>query len=372
MTVGPASVLAQVTATFTKTPTPTFFIPATFTPVITATRTPTKTFTPLPILSPSPSPTAVVMVALGPAEPPDSTQTAGAVNVPAIQIELTNMSHGPVTLTSLKLTAQGTGDDAAGVSFVGLYLDANRNGLLDAGDSLLSIGIYNSDNGIVTFEGSDVLPALGVQDYLAAYDFSPTAGPGTYQPTIAANGDLTGVDSNGVPAVFVGAPVTGAVITIGAPLPTPTSTATFSATPTPPGPVTLTYVNTEGACSAAFGCSLTVVEACRQLNLDPTTSYMMMRICALCGVCQPSDIMTLRLTMGWDEICANYGIDWSTFVADLETRLQPLAPEIVTPNQIIRAAANDPAQFPISNPDPGMPDLLVQNSPVSEVCPLCQ
>jgi hypothetical protein len=80
--------------------------------------------------------------------------------------------------------------------------------------------------------------------------------------------------------------------------------------------------------------------------------------------------MQLRLTMSWDQICAYYGLDWSTFVADLQTRVNTLLPEIDTPIMILRAAANDPSQFPMVFPAP-MPDTLVYGSPVSEVVPVC-
>ncbi len=94
-----------------------------------------------------------------------------------------------------------------------------------------------------------------------------------------------------------------------------------------------------------------------------------MRIGATCG-CQPSDIMQLRLTMSWDEICAHYGLDWAAFAADLQTRINTLLPEIDTPNMIMRAAANDPNQFPITYLAP-MPDTLVYAQPVTEVIPVC-
>ncbi len=148
---------------------------------------------------------------------------------------------------------------------------------------------------------------------------------------------------------------------------TPTPSPTFS--PTPSGPITMIYINSEGACAGAFGCTILFIQQCRQLNLDPTTSYLLMRIGATCG-CTPAEIMTLRLTMGWDEIVAYYGLDWNTFAPDLENRMRTLLPERITPNQIRRAAANDPSLFPISNPDV-MPVSLIFNSPVTEVCPLC-
>jgi hypothetical protein len=149
----------------------------------------------------------------------------------------------------------------------------------------------------------------------------------------------------------------------------PTSTPTI--TPTPSGPVTFIYINTVNACAAAFGCNTTVVQQCRDLNLDIYTCYMIMRICALCGGCQPADIMLLRLTMGWDEICAYYGITWATFTADLQLRMDTLQPEIITPNQIIRGAANDPTAFPQDDPAPNMPNTVTNYTTTLENCSPC-
>ena len=151
------------------------------------------------------------------------------------------------------------------------------------------------------------------------------------------------------------------------PFATPTSTPTDTPTPGSGGSVTFIYNNPAGACSGAFGCTIQFVDACRALNLDFATSYLIMRLGATCG-CQPSDIMQLRLTMGWDEICAYYGFDWTTFVADLQTRIATLKPEVDTPNMIMRTAANDPNQYPIEIPTP-MPDILTTGTTTNVYTP---
>jgi hypothetical protein len=74
--------------------------------------------------------------------------------------------------------------------------------------------------------------------------------------------------------------------------------------------------------------------------------------------------------MSWDEICAHYGFDWSTFVTDLQTRINTLAPEVNQPLMIMRGAANDPTQYPITYPSP-MPDVVVYGQSVTEVAPVC-
>jgi hypothetical protein len=184
----------------------------------------------------------------------------------------------------------------------------------------------------------------------------------TFGPTPSATVEMTPTPD--ITDTFTPTPTANAGITQ-----TPVFTDTYTPTPTTSGPITIIYANSPGACSAAFGCSISFVNACRALYLDFETSYIIMRLGATCG-CQPSDIMQLRLTMSWDEICAHYGLDWATFVADLQTRVATLAPEIDTPTMIMRADANDPSQFPMTQPV-AMPDHLTYVQAVTEVVPVC-
>jgi hypothetical protein len=135
--------------------------------------------------------------------------------------------------------------------------------------------------------------------------------------------------------------------------------------------VGIPYSNTNTTVATTLGCTTQVVDQVRALNLDPVTSYLVMRLTASCG-CTPVAIMNLRLTMGWDEICVQYGLDWTNFTTDLQTRMNTLQHEVVTPNQIIRAAANDPTVFPVDPLPPPMPDHLTYGDPYQEVCPTCQ
>ncbi len=168
--------------------------------------------------------------------------------------------------------------------------------------------------------------------------------------------------------------------------PTPTNTPTFTfqptitATQTPTLVITITptsipvsqigYNNSDTAVASALGCTPQVVDEVRLLYLEPYTSYIIMRLTVLCG-CHASDIMVLRLNMGWDDICTHYGIDWTAFIADLETRIYPLLPENTTLNQILRSDANDPTAFPIDIPPIPVPigQPLVFQTPVQGACP---
>jgi len=177
----------------------------------------------------------------------------GSSNIPVLQIHANNPSNAPATLTSLKLTAGGSATDASGISGVSLYLDANNDGILDNGDSLLSTGTYPSDNGVLTLNFTSGIGAFGKANYLVVYNFSGSAPAGTYQANVAGNGDVTGVNGiTGQPVVVTGAPLAGAVVTIAQQTATPTSTAIPSATMTHTHTPAATATSTPGVISNPY------------------------------------------------------------------------------------------------------------------------
>ena len=116
-----------------------FFI---FSPLVVLAQT--NTFTPTPTWTPM---SGVNIVSQGPAAPSNSTQSPGASNVPVLQFTINNPSGPPVSISGLTLTASGTGNDLTGITSVNLYLDANQNGVIDGGDTLLGTATYTLDNG---------------------------------------------------------------------------------------------------------------------------------------------------------------------------------------------------------------------------------
>ena len=195
--------------------------------------TATPTITPTAAVVPSPTPETIQVVPDG-SSPGSSIQIPGATAIPVLEISATNSGSDPANMTSLKVTASGSGNDASGISAVALYLDANNNGIVDGPDTLLAFGTYTFDNGTVTLNFTNTVAPSSTANYLVVYSFSPSAPAGTYQATLANNGDVTGTNgTTGLSVQVNGAPVNGAVVTIVGATNTFTTTATNSPSNSP-------------------------------------------------------------------------------------------------------------------------------------------
>ncbi|MHA2675518.1 MAG: choice-of-anchor Q domain-containing protein [bacterium JZ-2024 1] len=123
-------------------------------------------------------PPPTLTITIGPNSPPQGTQYGkGQSNRPMLQFVMTASSGNAeaVRVTSVTLRASGTGNDQTGVIVVKVWLDANGNGQVDAGDTQLGSGTYNADNATlaITFTTAQVLPAGQSRTFLVTYDFAP-------------------------------------------------------------------------------------------------------------------------------------------------------------------------------------------------------
>ena len=101
----------------------------------------------------------------------DREVDAGAADVPLLRFELASAT-ADVVLRRLTLRASGSGDDAADVQRVSLWLDANGDGAVDAGDTRLGSGTYAADDGTLNLEpGSPFELPQGTTRFLITYDF---------------------------------------------------------------------------------------------------------------------------------------------------------------------------------------------------------
>lgn len=230
------AIVAGCTRNLSVTPNPVYLLTATFTN--TATNSPTVT----PTNSPMPE---IISVSVGSGNPTNSTQLPGAAGVPVLEITALNTGANSAAVTSLKLTASGTGNDTTtGINSVLLYADSNGDGIFNGGDLLLTAGTYPADNGALTLNFTDNIPAGGSANLFVVYTFAALAPAGTYQPVLTFNTDLLGTDlTTGGPIQVTGAPVGGAVITIAPSTPTATNSPTLTPTNTVAGANTNTATN---------------------------------------------------------------------------------------------------------------------------------
>ena len=228
-----ASATASRTPTNTTTNTPTKT--GTSTPTNTASATPTRTPTNSPTVTPLftatfTATTVTVQISAGTSMPSNSTQLPGTSNVPVLQFQLNNPGISNVTLTSLTLSAMGSGNDGTGISSVSLYVDTNGNGIVDGSDTLLGTATYSGNNGTAVFNFTNSVPSNGSKTYLVVDNFTGTAN-GTFQTQVTNVTDLSGTNGTG-PVNFNGAPLTGAVLTLSAATATVTNTLTPTNSPT--------------------------------------------------------------------------------------------------------------------------------------------
>ena len=113
----------------------------------------TATFTlNAPTPPPPPAPPTAPPASLG--KPSGSPASANANksenNVGALRLELGVGTSSPLTLQSLNFSSSGTGNDALDITGIKLYVDANGNGIVDAGETALAQGTFSGNDGAAT------------------------------------------------------------------------------------------------------------------------------------------------------------------------------------------------------------------------------
>ncbi|MHC5036682.1 MAG: Kelch repeat-containing protein, partial [Planctomycetota bacterium] len=132
-----------------------------------------------------------------------------------------NVAAGPaegVTVTSITLSASGSGNDAMDITAVGLYVDANNNGTYEAGTDVpsLATGVYIGDNGMLPLTLSRSLAAFASEDWIVVYTFtgSLTAGT-TFQVSVTAAAGTGAISAQ--PVTVLGLPISGGLVTVSSP-----------------------------------------------------------------------------------------------------------------------------------------------------------
>ena len=158
----------------------------------------------------------------GPMSPGDRIVPAGAQGVTTLQLRL-RAENEDFNVSSITFTADGNLNDATGIASVRLFRDADRNGIISAGDSALSQGNFPIDDGRLTLPLSTlVVPSNQSVDLIATYDLTAVAAGGNrFRTLLALPTDIAaaGTFSGPVPPlgdrVLTGPPVIGSVATVG-------------------------------------------------------------------------------------------------------------------------------------------------------------
>ena len=102
---------------------------------------------------------------------PNRTVATGTADVVVVRFRMSSDSAN-VAMSSLALTASGTGNDGTQVSAVELWVDTNGDGSVGAGDIRLGNGVYAADNGNLQLQLTTPYSLrLGDTDFLVTYDF---------------------------------------------------------------------------------------------------------------------------------------------------------------------------------------------------------
>ncbi|MBI2930591.1 MAG: hypothetical protein HYY16_02980 [Planctomycetes bacterium] len=156
----------------------------------------------------------------GPSTPPDSNQLNTAQDLSVVQLRFNAAIQENVRVSSLRITAFGTADDAADVSSVSLYRDSDSNGLFDPGIDVLLSGpkTYPVDDGTIDFTALDqIIPAGETRDWIVVLSLSGLASIGsTLGVAIAATQEINadGVTSGQIFLPTGPFPMAGGAVTV--------------------------------------------------------------------------------------------------------------------------------------------------------------
>lgn len=147
---------------------------------------------------------------LAPSPPPARFVLASDPSVTMLSVRV---GGGPAatTITRVRVTAAGTGDDAADVSLVRLVLDRDADGTESAGDTTLASGHFAANDGTLDLTLSRALAVGAAERWLVVYDLAGSASGGeTFRVSLAAPADVS--STQGAP-YFSGA-IAGSAVTV--------------------------------------------------------------------------------------------------------------------------------------------------------------
>jgi hypothetical protein len=172
----------------------------------------------------------VIQLSVGGSNPSGSVVLSGTSNVPVLQIQLSNTTSTPVTITSLQVPVSG-GSGVISVSVTN-------------GSEVLGSAAPSAGTAVITLTIPLVLGPNGSGTYDVTFSFAPTAS-GNYGTVLNSN-QVSAVYSNGTADVTGSAASNTFVVVEATQTATPTSTASLTATPAAtltPTPVSQTVIS---------------------------------------------------------------------------------------------------------------------------------
>ena len=99
------------------------------------------------------------------------TISSGATDIVILRFAI-DVNSPDVEVASLTLDASGTGNDAADITNVAVWLDANADGLIDASDTLVGEGSFTTNDGSARIDlAAPYMLPMGETSFLVSYDF---------------------------------------------------------------------------------------------------------------------------------------------------------------------------------------------------------
>ncbi len=136
----------------------------------------------------------------------------GATGVVVEKLTFQANKYATMILNYLKLTRTGTSTNDADVAAVKLYADANRNGVVDAGETLL--GTRNFVAGVAEFNGLNFTVNDAGQDLLVVFDLATVAQGGKTVGVQLADTASVGVGTGDNPLISGIFPIASGTLTI--------------------------------------------------------------------------------------------------------------------------------------------------------------
>ena len=177
--------------------------------------------------------TGSMTVTVGANNPGNISVDRATTQVTVFQFDVAASSVEDITLNTVQIEHQGTGNPATEIANNGvhLYYDANGDGSVDGGDTQLGQGNYSGST--ITFSSlNHSIQQRTTHGFIVVYDFNGTsAHNNTFQARLAGSSSISGQGQTSLNNVTVNGsfPVSGGVVTV-------TANAVISASATDIGP----------------------------------------------------------------------------------------------------------------------------------------